>query len=161
VILGEHLNLIAIDTTDVSRILDAVEYFRKEYDLAKPEMNLVGQRLEDVMYKLPGLMGYRYSQYQEIESILELMEIREAKIQNSRLRYYLKGYGEALSERIAMKFAEQDDEVITYRELKQQIVFLRNLFAGLTKAFDSIGYQLNNLRALKVAGLSNDMEFRP
>jgi DNA-directed RNA polymerase subunit F len=135
-------------------ILEAYEYFEKELEDARKEVNIRGS-LEKASASLPGIVEYRYSQLQEVEAILEHLNIKFHKLKNTKFRGFLEHYNKSLSSRDAEKFAESDEEVVTLTELINSVAFIRNKYLGIMKGLDNKSFQINNITRLRCAGLED------
>jgi hypothetical protein len=139
---------------DLSKLPDALEHFEAEYQAARKEVWLVG-RIEKNSSEIPAIVEQRFSQLQEIESILEHLNIEMRRIKNRHYRKYLESYNRALSSRDAEKYADGEDEVIDHELLVNEVALMRNKWLGVIKALDSKQFQLNNITKLRVAGLDD------
>lgn len=139
---------------DLSKLPDALEHFEAEYQAARKEVWLVG-RIEKNSSEIPAIVEQRFSQLQEIESILEHLNIEMRRIKNRHYRKYLESYNRALSSRDAEKYADGEDEVIDHELLINEVALMRNKWLGIIKSLDSKQFQLNNITKLRVAGLDD------
>ena len=76
---------------DLGQIPAALDYFRAEVDMAMQETQIKGS-LERNAQSLPGVMGYRFGQLQELEAILKHLNIRYDKMRSDHYRKYLEHY---------------------------------------------------------------------
>jgi hypothetical protein len=136
---------------DMSAIPDALDWFEKEYQDAKLETRINGS-VEKLSRDLPGVVEHRFSQLQEIEAILEHLNILMNKKRTAMFRKYLENYNRALTSRDAEKFADGDDDVVSYQEIINEVALMRNKWQGIIKGLDIKGFQINNVIKLKVAG---------
>ncbi|MCK9529392.1 MAG: recombination mediator protein UvsY [Gammaproteobacteria bacterium] len=135
-------------------IPDAVQYFEEQLKAAKAEISVKGN-LEQASARLPGLFEYRYSQLQEIESIVEYLNIRLRKIRKERLEYYTTKYNKQLTVREAEKYVEGDDEYVDFSYLLNYFALVRNQFTGLIKSLDIKNWQISNITKLRAAGIED------
>jgi hypothetical protein len=139
---------------DSEAVLGAIDYFEAQYlDAITEIQNLKGQRLLDVQSNLPGIVGFRYEQLTEMESIMEYLEIREAAVVGEQRRHYVEHYNRALTDRMVEKFAESHPDVIALREVRNHVAAVRNKFVALSKQHEYLHYQLLSIVKLRVAGL--------
>lgn len=141
-------------TQDLSQLPNALDYFETEYQQARLEVWLKGV-IEKQAAGIPGIVELRFSQLQEIESILEYLNIQLRKIKNKHFRKYLENYNRALSSRDAEKYAEGEDEVIDHESLINEVALMRNKWLGIIKSLDSKQFQINNITKLRCAGLDD------
>jgi dTDP-4-amino-4,6-dideoxygalactose transaminase len=149
------------DPTDTTAILDASDYFEDEYAAASAEIDMTalrGMRVEDIQKRLPGIVGYRWRQLQELEAILGLLEIREIAVRGARRKHYLEHYNRALTATTVEKYVEADDEVLALAMIRNRLALIRNKFLAVTKQHEYLHFQLSNLTKLIVAGV-NDAVF--
>jgi hypothetical protein len=146
------------DVDDLSPALDACDFFDQEYDAAKREVDIAqlrGKRVEEVEKELPGIVGRRYYQLQEIEAILGYLAIRQTAIKGMRRRHYLEHYNRALTPTTAEKYVEADEEVLVIATLINQVAFVRNKFVALSKEHEYLHFQLTNITKLLAAGIND------
>jgi hypothetical protein len=146
------------DATDLSPVLDACDFFDKEYTAAMLEVDITqlrGKRVEEIEKELPGIVGRRYYQLQEIEAILGYLNIRQRAIKGLRRRHYLEHYNRALAPPTAEKYVEADDDVLAIATLINQLEFVRNKFEALSKQHEYLHFQLTNITKLLAAGVND------
>lgn len=141
-------------TQDLSQLPNALEYYELEYQTARTEVWLKGV-IEKQSAGIPGIVEMRFSQLQEIESILEYLNIQLRKIKNKHFKKYLENYNRALSSRDAEKYAEGEDEVLDHESLINEVALMRNKWLGIIKSLDSKQFQINNITKLRCAGLDD------
>lgn len=139
------------DPDNYDNILSAYDYYETQYLEAKNSIPKKGN-VQSIASKLPGMVEERYSQLQELEAILSFLELKERQIKHRKLKDYLEHYKRALTDRMAEKYADGDDEVIIMKQLQQQIALIRNKFLSIMKALDVLNWQLSNIVKLRVAG---------
>lgn len=139
---------------DISQLPNAIDYFYAELTEAKKECKLYGS-LEKASATLPGIVESRYSQLQEVDAILELLNIELTRSRSIHFRKYLESYPRALSSRECEKYVDGEDEVVGFLKLINEFALLRNQWLGITKGLDQKAYALNNITKLKCAGLDD------
>ena len=140
-------------------VLGAYEHFNNELEQAREEVQISGN-LEQVSASMPGITEWRFQQYQEIEAILELLNIRLRRKRGERFRHYMESYNKQLTTRDAEKYADADPEVLDLSEVINFFALIRNKYSGIIKALEVKGFQLNNITRLRTAGLE-DAEIAP
>jgi hypothetical protein len=146
------------DPTDLTPVAAACDYFDDEYGQAVHEVSdsqLRGQRVEDIEKQLPGIVGFRYAQLQELEAILGYVQIRETAVRGLRRRHYLEHYNRALTPTTAEKYVDADDEVLALAMLRNRVALSRNRFLGLSKHHEYLHFQLTNITKLLAAGVND------
>lgn len=141
-------------------LLECISYFEKEYEEAKKELPIYGS-LEKQSITLPQIVEKRFSQLQEIESILEHLNIKLKKIRATVFRKFLEKYPKQLSSREAEKFVDGEPEVVEFTILVNRFSLVRNLFLSLHKALETKVFQINNVTKLRVAGLEEVTIYQP
>ena len=147
---------ISRDPNDFETVYSAIEYFDQQYQEARVEADrLNGKRLIEVQTMLPGIVGYRYEQMKELESISAWLEIREDAALGIRRRHYAEHYNRALSDRMIEKYAEADSEVIALRELRSHVAAICRKYDALSRQHEWLHWQLTNITKLRVAGMED------
>ena len=141
---------------DKANIVDCIDYYDKEYEDATSEVKLKGKgNLADESARLSGQFEYRYRQLQELEAILKYLEIQlnieRAKVYKSLLETYKR----ALSSADLKHYIELEDEVILLNVMVNETALARNKFLSITKAFETKGFQINNVIKLVSAGIED------
>ena len=101
------------------------------------------------------LFEKRYAQFEDINSIVDLLETDLKQIRSKHFKTYNEHYARTLSSRDIEKYIDGEVDVVDGSILLNSVVLLRNKFAGITKALDSKQYQISNIVKLKVAGLDD------
>ena len=142
-------------SNDLGQIPDCIVYFEKEYDDARKELSLKGERLELHLAKLPGVVEYRFAQLQEIEAILEYLNIKLRKIRTTNFKKFLEHYNRTLSSRDAEKYIDGESDVIDMTMLVNEFSLLRNKFISISKGLDQKSYMSGHITRLRCAGLDD------
>jgi hypothetical protein len=145
---------ISANPDDLTVLVDAVLYFENELEHAKHEVKLKGS-VEKASSQLPGIVEHRFNQYQEVEAILKLMEIKHTQAKGKAFKHYLETYARALTSRDAERYADADKDVIEAALLINQVALIRNTYMGIMKGLEYKHWQINNIVKLKVAGLED------
>lgn len=147
---------ITSDPDDYGSILQALEFFNAEYEEACGEVSqLRGTLLQEVATKLPGIVGYRYGQQNELDDIIEFLEIRELALVGAKRRHFLEHYNRKLTDRMVEKFAESEPDVIAMKELRNHVAAVRNKYVALSKHLDHLHFQLSNIVKLRCQGIED------
>lgn len=145
------LNIIR---NDMSRIVDAIDFYENEIQDAKEELSLKGS-IEKHTRDMPGIVDYRFYQLQEIEAILEFLNIELRKIRSREFKKFLENYNRQLSSRDAEKYIDGVDEVIDMHHLVNEFALIRNKMQGIIKSLDQKSFSINNIVKLRTAGLDD------
>lgn len=135
-------------------LLLCIKYYEDEYEKGRKETLIYGS-LEKQSITLPQIVETRFSQLQEIESILELLNIKLKQIRALCFRKFLEKYPKQLSSREAEKFVDGEKDVVEMSILINRFSLVRNLFLSLHKALETKVFQINNVTKLRVAGLED------
>lgn len=151
---------IMADPNDLNLIFDAISYFEQELEDAKTEAdNLVDRTkantINDVSTRLPGLVGRRYDQLQEIDSIIDLIENREKRLIGEKRRHYAEHYNRTLSDTMIERYATTDPDVIDFADVKAYVVYIRNRYVALSRRHEYLHFQLTNVTKLRVANMED------
>ncbi len=139
---------------DISHINDCMDYFEDELAEARKECQIKGS-LEQASARLPGIFEYRYSQLQEIESILEYLNIELRKIRSQQFKKYKETYNTELSDRIIDKYIDGEDEVVDWSKILNSIALIRNQYISITKSLDQKNWQIGHIVRLRTAGIED------
>jgi hypothetical protein len=142
-------------TNDISLIPDFIDYYEKELINARQELSLKGKSLEKHAAELPGLVELRFSQLQEIESILEYLNIQLRKDRSIEFKKFLEAYNKALSSRDAEKYVDGVSYIVDSTVLINEIALLRNRYLSITKGMEAKNFMLGHITKLKVAGIDD------
>lgn len=141
-------------TADLSVLPDFVEHYKSELERSKYEIKIRGLVQRNIS-ELPGITDQRFSQLQEIEAVLNLLNIRLRAIRRKYFQKYLEGYNRALTSRDAEKYVDGEEEVIDFEILINEIALLRNEYLSVMKGLESKNYMLGHLVKLKTAGMED------
>jgi len=141
-------------TGDLSVLPDFVEHYKSELSQSKREIKIKGL-VERNISELPGITDQRFSQLQEIEAVLNLLNIRLRALRRKYFQKYLEGYNRALTSRDAEKYVDGEEEVIDFEILINEIALLRNEYLSVMKGLESKNYMLGHLVKLKTAGMED------
>ncbi len=139
---------------DISKLPDAIQFFQNELITAKLECKCTGS-IEKLAASLPSIVENRFSQLQEIEAILNLLNIEFKRLKSQHFRKYLEQYARALSSRDCEKYVDGESDVVDFEKLVNEFALLRNQWIAITKGLDNKQWQITNVIKLRVAGLDD------
>jgi len=139
---------------NISLLPNFISAYERELSEAKMECSIAGL-VEKNLKELPGITEHRFNQLQEIDALLTYMNLELRKIKQKHYKLYLEKYNKALTSRDAEKYSLAEDEVIDYEVLINELALLRNKYLGITKAFESKGFQLNAIVKIRTAGMDD------
>jgi hypothetical protein len=140
--------------TDLAFIPDMVDHFNHELEKAQPETKITGS-LEKNSQELPGQVGWRFTQLQEIEAILRHLNNLYDKMRSDHYRRYLERYNRELSDRAIEKYIDGEPNIQDMSSLINEVALIRNKYLAVIKALEIKGFQLNNIIKLRVVGLND------
>lgn len=140
---------------DYSALIDALAWYDDEYDRARADLRVEGQRIDQVSAKLGGLMTYYYGQQQEIDGIHQWLEIAYTRSLQKARKAYLEHYQRTLSDKMAQAYAEADEDVLTIKLLINEVALRNRLFQGITKGLEALSYRLGDITKLRTAGIED------
>jgi hypothetical protein len=140
-------------------LLECISFFELELEQARKEVNISGS-LEKSSASLPGIVELRYRQLQEIESILEFLTLKFKQAKHKAFKNYFENYNRQLTAKDAEKYADADEDVLSFAHLINRFALLRNQFLAIHKALDIKAYQISNITKLRTAGLE-DVTIKP
>ena len=145
---------VTSNPADLEMLLKCIEYYDAQHLEAQRELKPTG-KVMDLCSRIPAMVEYRFGQLQELEAILAFYERRALKVKLEKKRGFLEHYNRNLTDRQADQYAEIDDEVQVLAQIVEEVAMLRNKFLGLTKGFDFLHFQMNNIIQLKKAGIED------
>ncbi len=141
-------------STDLSHLPDFIEHYRNEIQASKSEIKIRGVVQRNVA-DLPGITDHRFSQLQEIEAVLNLLNIKLRALRRKYFQKYLEGYNRALTSRDAEKYVDGEGEVIDFEVLINEVALVRNEYLAIMKGLESKNFMLGHLIRLKTAGMED------
>lgn len=149
---------VSADPNDLSPVADAYEYFDRQYEDAKRDLEVLtkkGAPVSEVIRRIPGLTEYRYGQLSEIEAIIGYLEIIQTKAQGIKRKHYLEAYNRQLSDRMVELYSASDPAVADLGLLRNQFSLIRNKFLGVHKGLETLHYQIGHLVKLLEKGIED------
>jgi hypothetical protein len=139
---------------DLNALVEAMEWFEKEYDAAKAELVMKG-KIEIAASRVPGLAEYYFGICMEVEHIMKWLDIQIDKKVAKWRRHYIEHYNRELSASLAEKFATGEKEVIDLRLLYNHVALVRNQLHGITKGIEYMHFQIGNIVNLRKVGIED------
>ena len=143
---------------DLTLIPDFIDYYEAEYLKAKDDVRLLGVgNLISAASATPHIFEHNFSCLQDVEAVLEYLNIMYRKERSVVFQRWFENQkaARALTARDAERYVDSDEMVNELAELINDVAYVRNLYLGILKGIDSKSYALNNIRALRVAGLDD------
>lgn len=145
------LYVIRADLNDLPKL---IQHYEDELIKARMETSLKGS-VERNSRDMPGIVETRFSQLQELESILEYLNIELRTLRSKTFRRFIEKYNRQLSSRDAEKFVDGEAAVVDYQHLVNEVALLRNKYIAVTKALDTKQWQITNIVKLRASGLED------
>lgn len=142
-------------TASDSEIPAFIDFFENELINARAELSVKGKSLEKHAAELPGVVEHRFTQLQEIESVLEFLNIRLKKDRSIEFKRFIEAYNKALSSRDAEKYVDGVQAIVDLSLLINEVALLRNKFLSISKGLDQKSYMLGHIVKLRVVGLDD------
>ena len=117
----------AVKKNDVA-VVEALDYFNKEYEEAKQEINIKGRNLTECCSTLSSYYEKRLAQYQEIVAILKHFEIKLNSVRAAVYKHFLESYQRELSSPDIKIYVDGDEKVVALQQVINEIVFVKNKF---------------------------------
>jgi hypothetical protein len=140
--------------TDLSVLPDMVDYYNQEITDAGHETKISGS-LERSAQDLPGIVGHRYTQLQELEAILKYLNTKYDKMRSDHYRRYNERYNRELSDRSIEKYIDGEQDIVYMIDIINEVALLRNKYLGITKSLEMKSYMLGHITKLRVAGMND------
>ncbi len=140
--------------SDLTHLPDFILYYEKELSQAKYDTHIKGL-VQKSISDLPGITERVFTQLQEVESVLNLMNIQLKKVRSHTFKKYLEHYNRALTSRDAERYVDGEEDVITMETLCNEVALLRNKYLSIMKGLESKNFMLGHLVRLKTAGMED------
>ncbi|SOK58549.1 hypothetical protein [Yersinia phage fHe-Yen9-04] len=139
---------------DKTKIIDMVEFFENELEDARREIKQIGL-IETIAQRLPAYHEQRFSQLQQVETVLEILEIEMRQLESEKFKHLLEHYKRALTSSDCKKYVDGDPEVVALSQLIADVSYIRNQLAGVVKSLEMKAFQINNIVRLRAAGIED------
>lgn len=149
--MSDYLKLVKENANNIPIV---IEHFEQEYENAKNEIKIKGN-LNRCISELPSLYEMRYSQLQELESILEFFDIKLKGIRSSIYQKCMNTSQRVLNSNDIKQYIDGDKNIVELQLIINDIALIRNKFISLSKGFEAKNWQLSNLVKLQCAGLDS------
>lgn len=141
---------------DLSHIPDCISHFEDELADARKDLAISSNKtVERHSAELPGVIGHRHTQLQEIEAILEYLNIQLRKTRAGVFKKFLENYQRQLSSRDCEKYTDGDPDVVALTEIVNEFALLRNSYISLFKGLEQKGWMISHIVKLRAAGLED------
>lgn len=139
---------------DHTKIDDFMEYYKKELQAARKEVNKLGV-IEKLSQELPSVLESRYSQLQDVETAFKVMEVELEALESKTFKKYFENYNRTLTSTECKKYVEGDYAVVELKMVIYDIAYIRNQYLGIIKAIEMKGWQLSNIVKMRTAGIED------
>ena len=135
-------------------ILDA---YQVDYEECISNQNIAGKTLGQVCTENSSWGSYYAERASELKHLHEYMEMRLSETTGKLYQGFKKGSNIALGEREILHYIKSDPIYIKSHIAMLEVREMLDKFNAAVQTFKNIGYAMNNLTALKVAGLEDTM----
>lgn len=139
---------------DETKIIDCVSYFTNELEEASKEVKIYGS-ITKQLQNLPGIYEARYSQYRQVESVVEVLEVKLKAVKTTLFTKYSTNMKRMISSTDAWKYVEGDPQYIASALLLAEVVHVRDRYLGVIKSLEQKSWSLNMIAKLRVAGIED------
>jgi len=139
---------------DKTKIVDMIEFYDGELEEARREVKQIGI-IEKLAQQLPAWHESRYSQLQQLEAVLEVLEIEMKQLESEKFKHFLEHYKRQLSSSDCKRYVEGDKDVAELAELINEVAYIRNQYTSIIKSLEMKAFQLNNIVKLRAQGIED------
>jgi len=139
---------------DMAALTPALDYYNAELDAAQSETRISGS-LEKNAQDLPGHTTHRFTQLQDVESILKHLNVKYDKMRSELYRKYVEHYNRDLTDRAIEKYLDGEQPLYDMHGLIGEVAHVRNGYLGLMKGLETKNWQISNIIKLRIIGLEN------
>ena len=147
-------NKITADPDNLLLVINANDFYEDELKEALAEVNEDGN-IETISAMIPGIVSFRFNQFQEVEAILEFLNIKLRKIKTEKFKFFMEKYDKTLTTRDADRYADGEPEIIDLSLIINLIALTRNKYMGIIKGLETKHFQLSNIIKLRIAGMED------
>ena len=139
---------------DESKLNDAIEYYLKEYEEAKKEVNVkTYSKMTDAIAAISSNFEHRLDQYSDIDAMYQFIDNKLKKIRGALTQKIISNSPRTINSTDLKAFIDANEVVAENVDKLLLIDSVRKKYEGLSKAFDVLNWQMSNLVKLQIAGL--------
>ncbi len=148
------MNWFQIIRKDETKLNEALEFYLKEYEEAKKEVNVKSYvKMSDAIAAISSNFEHRLDQYSDLESIYQFYDNKYKKLRGALTQKIISNSPKAINSTDMKAFIDANEVVSEYVDTLLLIDSVRKKYEGLSKAFDVLNWQMSNLVKLQIAGL--------
>lgn len=148
------MNWFQIIRKDETKLNEALEFYLKEYEEAKKEVNVKSYvKMSDAIAAISSNFEHRLDQYSDLESIYQFYDNKYKKFRGALTQKIISNSPKAINSTDMKAFIDANEVVAEYVDTLLLIDSVRKKYEGLSKAFDVLNWQMSNLVKLQIAGL--------
>lgn len=148
------MNWFQVIRKDDTKLNDAIEFYLKEYEEAKKEVNVKSyMRMSDAIAAISSNFEHRLDQYSDLESIYQFFDNKYKKLRGALTQKIINNSPKAINSTDLKAFIDANEVVAEYVDKLLLIDSVRKKYEGLSKAFDVLNWQMSNLVKLQIVGL--------
>lgn len=136
---------------------DILKAYQDEYDDCIDHQKLEGRTLGQISTENSAYGSYYAERASELKHLYDYMDMRKDEVIGKLYQGFKKGSNVALGEREILHYIKSDPEFIRVNIATLEVKELLDKFQAAVQTFKNIGYAMNNLTALRVAGLEDTM----
>jgi len=152
-----------IDNDDygpLARALDAYDTLIQESQDWLNQFSPIARQKKPMLFvdgslPLGGMMAMIFNAAQEADAIKEFMVDKSIVKRVKALKGYKEHYNRDVSDSMANKYADADDDFISMRELIGEMNLRLECLKGITKGLEILNYQFSNFVRLRTAGIED------
>lgn len=142
--------------SDKSKIIDFIDFFSKEYEEAKKEIEVPrGEYIDKELQRMPGMYETRFAQLQQIEAVLETLENEMRQLRSQKIKHFMETYDRSMNVNEALKYVDGEQDVYELAEIINEVAYMRNLFVSITKGYETKSWNCSHIVKLRCAGLDD------
>jgi len=139
------------------KLPEILEAYQADYEECIDNQQLAGKTLGQISTENSAWGGYYAERAAELKHLHDYMEMRKEETAGKLYQGIKKGSNVALGEREILHYIKSDPLFIKVHVATLEVKEMLDKFNAAVQTFKNIGYAMNNLTALKVAGLEDTM----
>lgn len=137
------------------RLPDVLERYDRDYANYKDHIDMRNKTLEKINMENPVWFAYYSERLNELKKLLSYMEARVSQVRGQLYEGIKKGSNVSLGEREIQKYIDADELYIEIHVLMLEVKEVHDLYASAVENFRNVGYAMNNITKIRVAGLED------
>lgn len=152
------MSIISNASADLAKtVTEAVQEFEDILEKAEADLEMDGLSLEQLCKRHPKSVREYYIQLHRCKSLEDFINMRLDEAISIAWKQLNENHSRSLTTKDIQIYVNQDQSVLTHRELLMEISYLRKQFEAICSALDSAGYSINNIVKIRVAEMHRDI----